>query len=355
MRRANLSAPTVTFVAADLSSGGGVNKVIRDLAVLFKRRLGFEVSVVNARSDQPSTYPFPADIRVQHHRRQSLWSYIRLLVSLRRARSDFVISSWTQDNILVALAFLGSPSKVVLVEHSSWHFQGRLIRIIRRIIYPLAFRVVVLNRRDLDHYRRYLTRVHLIPNPVATPPSAGEHREKLIIAVGHLEPLKNFDDAIRAMAASRLEDQGWSLTIIGSGSREERLRELIDELGLRRTHIHGTVDDLAPWYARASLFLMTSRLESFSLALAEAMLSGVVPVAYASDGPSFILGDFPDHLVEMGNIETLSERLAGFASSRDLKPLRRQMRRSIEDRFSPDLIGGQWVDLIQACDGPKPC
>src|SRR5690348_11354717 len=94
----------ILFIATDLSTGGGVNKVIRDLAVLFRRRLGAEVTVVNARSDRPSAYEFPSAVAVQSHRRRGLLAYFGLLLQLRRSQADVVISSWTQDNILVTLA-----------------------------------------------------------------------------------------------------------------------------------------------------------------------------------------------------------------------------------------------------------
>lgn len=336
----------ILFLAADLSTGGGVNRVIRDLAVLFKRRLGAEVRVVNARSSGASTYGFPADVPVEQHGRQSLAAYFRLLVGLRRSQPDVVISSWAQDNILVTLAFLFSRTSTVLVEHSSWHFHGRLIRLLRRMVYPFASNLVVLNRRDLEHYRKYLRKVRLIPDPVTGERRVAEQREKLILAVGHLEPLKNFGDAIRAMALSRLEDEGWSLAIIGSGSRESELRALIDELGLTRSHIHASVADLAPWYARASMLLVTSRLESFSLVLAEAMLAGVIPVAYASDGPSFILEDFPQNLVPMGDVDALARRLVEFANEFGSAWLREQLSTSIESRFSPGVVLAHWQDLL---------
>jgi len=338
--------PKILFVATDLSTGGGVNKVIRDLAVLFRERLGADVSVVNARSDKPSSYPFPADIAVQLHPRRSLFSYFRLLFGLRQARPDIVIGPWTQDNILLTLAFLFTRTRTVLVEHSSWHFHSPAIRLLRRILYPLASAVVVLNRHDLDHYRRYLGNVRLIPDPIDAPATAGQ-REKLIIAVGHLEPLKNFEDAIRAMAASRLEEQAWSMTIIGAGSQEQHLRQLIAELGLSSTQIHPP-DDLASWYARSSLLVVPSRIESFSLVLAEAMSAGVIPIAYACDGPAFILEDFPENLIALGNVQQLAERLAYFAGKPDLETLRRQLEASVEARFSPEIVTGQWRELIEA-------
>lgn len=342
----------IMFIATDLSTGGGVNRIIRDLAVLLKQRLGAAITVIAARSDRPSSYLFPEDVPVETHRPQSLPSYFRLLVGLRRRHPDVVISSWAQDNILVALAFLFSSTRVILVEHASWHFQPWHIRALRRLTYPLASEVVVLNRRELAHYRRFLSRVRLIPNlVVASSEMSTGHREKLIVAIGHLSPLKNFADAIRAFASSRLEEEGWSLAIIGKGSEEQQLNELIAELKLTHAQIHAPTDDLASWYARASILLVTSRLESFSLVLAEAIQAGVIPIAYASDGPSFILEDFAEHLVPIGEAEILAQRLAAFAHDQDADLLRVQLRSAIASRFGPDVVAEQWRALLEA----PPC
>jgi glycosyltransferase involved in cell wall biosynthesis len=344
--------PKILFVATDLSTGGGVNKVIRDLAALFRRGLGADVTVVNARDDRGSSYAFPADVPVESHRKQSLVSYFLLLLGLRGLRPDFVISSWAQDNILVTLAFLFSSTKVVLVEHASWHFHGAAIRLLRRLIYPLAWRVVVLNRRDLDHHSRFLRNVRLIPNPVSLEPAAApEARDKLILAIGHLEPLKNFEDAIRAFAQSNLEEDGWSLAIVGSGSSEAALRGLIAELRLKRTVVRTGAEDIGPWYQRTSMLLVTSRIESFSLVLAEAMLTGVVPIAYASDGPSFILEDFADLLVPIGDLKALSARISQLAHGRDHAALKERLSASIQNRFSPDVVLERWRSEVFATAG----
>jgi glycosyltransferase involved in cell wall biosynthesis len=336
--------PRILFVATDLSTGGGVNKVIRDLAVMFRRRFSADVTVVNARSDRTSSYEFPEDIPVQSHRRQSLFAYFLLLLRLRRSRPEVIVSSWTQDNILVTLAFLFSRTKTVLVEHSSWHFHRAGLRLLRRLIYPSASHVVVLNRRDLDHYRRYLGNVRLIPDPVTATPQ-NTVREKLIIAVGHLVDLKQFDHAIRAFARSGLDEDGWSIAIIGSGEGAPELQQLINSLGLKRARIYPPTD-LDSWYARASLHLVTSRLESFSLVLAEAMISRVIPIAYASDGPSFILEDFPELLVDMGDEDALAARLAQLAKDGDMDSLRDALRTSAATRFSPDAIADEWSQVL---------
>jgi glycosyltransferase involved in cell wall biosynthesis len=339
--------PRILFVATDLSSGGGVNKVIRDLAVLLNERLGARTEVVSARNDRPSSYAFPSGISVRYRRARSLPAYFALLCALRRTRPDYVIGPWTQDNVLIVLAFLFSGVKTVLVEHAPWNLQGWFVRLLRRLFYPLAWRVIVLNPSDLVHYRRHLGNVRLLPNPVPEIDARGEAtREKMIVAVGHLHPRKNFAETIGAMAKSGLEAEGWSLAIIGEGPEQERLQELIGELSLEQTSIHRPTPDLASWYARSSLMLVTSRIEVFSLVLAEAMLCGVVPIAYAADGPRFILEDFPEHLVEMSNVEALAERLQHFAHEPEVERLRKELRDSIRERFSPDVIAEKWKTLL---------
>jgi glycosyltransferase involved in cell wall biosynthesis len=76
------------------------------------------------------------------------------------------------------------------------------------------------------------------------------------------------------------------------------------------------------------------------------MLSGVVPIAYASDGPSFILEDFPEQLVPIGDLDGLSSRLRGFADYADLDPLREKLRENAASRFSPERIAEEWRELL---------
>jgi glycosyltransferase involved in cell wall biosynthesis len=328
-----------------LSTGGGVNRVIRDLAELLSERLGARVNVVSARSNASPSYVFSQDVTVEYHGSRSLRSYLATLWRLRRSSANFVIGSWSQENMLLAGLLVGSRARLVLVEHTSWYFHGPLLRAIRRLAYRLAWRVLVLNPSEVNYYRRFLKNVRLLPNPVAIPSiEPSRQRERLIVAIGHLEQRKNFADAIRAFARSRLEEDGWSLAIIGCGEQQSELEKLIEELGLKAAAIHPPVGDLAPWYSRASLILVTSLLEVFSLVLAEAMAAGVVPIAYAADGPAYILEDFPDHLLPIGDLDALAAKVRAFADSRE--ELRQALRMSIEDRFAPPVVAQQWSELL---------
>ena len=342
------SPPRILFVGGDLSTGGGVNKVIRDLAAMFAQELDAQVTVVGARGDKGTTYFFPPTVRIEQHGRQSLWAYFGLLLRLRQRRFDVVISPWTQDNLLVALAFAYSRTKVVLMEHAPWHFHRKTIRVARRLIYPLASALVVLNQKDLAYYGRFIRDARLIPNPVAASTNGfPDSKEQLVLAVGHLEPLKQFDHALRAMAASGIEAQGWSLAIIGSGQCERELRTLSDELGLRKTIFRTVREDLQPWYSKASFLLVTSRMESFSLVLAEAMAEGVVPIAYASDGPSMILEEFPQQLVPIGHVDALAANLRRYAQNTEMEALRTELSQSVKRRFGPAVVLAEWKQVLR--------
>jgi glycosyltransferase involved in cell wall biosynthesis len=171
----------------------------------------------------------------------------------------------------------------------------------------------------------------------------------LFIAVGHLEKRKNFEDAIRAMALSGLERDGWSLAIVGKGPEEERLLTLIKDLGLTATTVHPPTADIGSWYARARFQLVTATLEVFSLVLVEGARSGVIPLCYATDGPSFILRDHADLLVPIGDYDNMAERMKRLVAEDDEDLISRagRLQANLAQRFSTREIGQQWLRLFQ--------
>lgn len=340
----------IIFAAGDLTDGGGVNRVISDLSAIFAERLHADVTVIGIGTTGKPTYPLSPEVKLLTTSNGGRAGWRQALSRIRRDKPDFVIGSWTQSNFILILALMFSRARVIVFEHTSWYFHPRSIRALRRLIYPFAWRVIVLNPSELAHYRRYLSNVRLIPNPV--PPVETKRlaeREKLIVAIGHLEPRKNFIDAIKAMALSGLEESGWELAIIGAGPEEQLLRDAIADAGLKRTHVHSPTEDLAFWYNRASLTLVTAKLEVFSLVLAEAMSAGVIPIAYATDGPSFILHDFPNHLVPVGDICLLADRMRSFAGEKAIQSVRR-LASSIFERLSPSTIAADWTALFEETD-----
>lgn len=342
------SGKSVLLIGGDLSNGGGVNRVIRDLSTIFSERLALQTTVL-ATNDKPPSYAFSPRVRIEYRpdagSPEGFW---RVMRELSKCNYDHVIGFWHWHNIRISLAFALSGKAAILTEHMSWHYVPFRTRLARAFTYRFARAVCVLNPIELDYYKMFLGNVFLLPNPVPKRIALPNcKREKLILAVGHLIDRKNFIDAVSAMAKSGLAANGWRLEIVGSGPEAESLKLSIRELGLSEAaHVKDPLEDIELVYARAAILLVTSRVEAFSLALAEAMLYGVVPVAYAADGPAFILEGHPDLLVIPGDVDDLAEKLRKLADFGILSARREAMKMVIESRFSEKVIAAQWRSLL---------
>jgi glycosyltransferase involved in cell wall biosynthesis len=126
------------------------------------------------------------------------------------------------------------------------------------------------------------------------PPSVGLRpwRWRLLF-VGRLDPRKGVDTAVRALVCLPADA---TLEVLGTGDprEEERLRALIDELGVGERVSFGTVPrhELRARYADADVVVFPSRWdEPFGLVPVEAMACGIPVVATGTGGSGEFLVD----------------------------------------------------------------
>lgn len=335
---------SILLLGTDLSTGGGVNRVIVDLAGLLHKRLGMHVTISNARSDRPSSYEIPEDVALRPGRGSGILQYLQFLWRLRSEPFDTIVSFWGQDNILALLMLFRSGKRIVVCEHTSFQDAPRSVRLGRWILYRFAHAVTVLNRRELTHYTRYLTNVTLVPNPIRPLHRAHGKREKIILGVGHLVERKGFADLVEAYALSGLEQKGWALHIIGKGPEGARLHTMINQLGLTNAEIRPPSDDIARIYGLARIIVIPSQIEVFSLVLAEGALAGLIPLAYDNDGPAYLLERFLELIVPAGNVSILAERLDVLCSGDAPDPA--DVARVIGDLTDPEVVIRHWRSLL---------
>lgn len=168
-----------------------------------------------------------------------------------------------------------------------------------------------------EHERRLLMQIYRVPaSRVAVVPlgvdleqfrprSQAEARallgidpaERMVLAVGRIEPLKGFDILIRGIA--QLSDRrNVVLSIIGGDDRAERelasLRAVAAEVGVTE-HVRllgpRPHEDLGAYYNAADVVAVPSFYESFGLVAVEAMASGVPVVASRVGGLSSTVAD----------------------------------------------------------------
>jgi glycosyltransferase involved in cell wall biosynthesis len=208
--------------------------------------------------------------------------------------------------------------------------------------------------------------VPVIPNPVVWPLPAAlprvapaaivAPRRKVLLAVGRLNPVKNFCMLVEVFARLAGKHPDWDLVILGEGPERARIEAAIAGLGLDgRVYLPGLAGNVAEWHARASLFVLCSESEGFPNALAEALCHGLPAVSCdCNTGPRDIIRhDVDGLLTPAGDAAALA---AGLDRVMGDDGLRRQFAaRAVEarQRFGIERITAMWETLFEVLAGAR--
>lgn len=184
---------------------------------------------------------------------------------------------------------------------------------------------------DLEGHGVPRERLRRIPNGVDAdefrPPRDGGERDAVRRELG-LEPegllslyCGRFADVKRVdVLVEAFRTAPGRLLLVGDGAEEERLRALAADRALGgRVEVRATVDDTAPLYRAADLYLSASGTEGMSGSVLEAMASGLPVVAATASGMSELLGADCGVLLD----EPSPRSIAGAVVALDADPERR--------------------------------
>lgn len=248
-------------------------------------------------------------------------------------------------------------TQLLMANHSGW-FWALLGRVrtwqLVQSVKPLE-RLVVLTDADKAAWEKAgCTNVTVIPNPCAinSRKSKVESRKtKTVLAVGRLHEQKGFDLLLQAWKPIEKTYSDWSLRIVGEGPKRAELEAQIESQSLKRVVLAGATNNVLDEYEAASIFVLSSRYEGFSLVLAEAMWCGTPCVSFdCPHGPAELLADDRGWLVPNGDIAELTAQIA-YALSHPEEALKRAQKAQIfaQTTYSEAAIMPQWVQLIESC------
>lgn len=292
---------------------------------------------------------------------------------IRGDRPDVIVSFLTNVNVAAILASAGLGIPVIASERVYPPLAiGTLTtsyRILRQLSYPFAAALVGQTDPAAQWLRRrsFGVDVAVIPNPVSLPLPASEPTvapdslipsdRRILLWVGRFVDQKRpalMVEAFRRVASS-LPD--WDLVMLGEGPLRPAIEAAADRPELRgRLHLPGFAGNLADWYRRAGLFVMTSSFEGFPNTLLEAMAHGAPSIAFdiltgprelSDDGRRLIL------LADQDQAGSLSVAIADLASKPDLLRRLGEAASEVVSDYSEDAILVKWDALFAACRPPS--
>lgn len=187
---------------------------------------------------------------------------------------------------------------------------------------------VVPNVVDLDHF---------------TPAPRLRGGVRRLIAVTRMTPIKGVPDLLEALRL--LECRDWHCDLIGGGERFEEYKALASQDS--RVSFLGELQrpEVAARLRQADLFVLASRLETFSVAAVEAMACGVPVVATACGGPEELVGPEAGAIVPPGDPAALAGAIDRALSTRFDSAA---IARGVAGRFSAEAVGARLREVYES-------
>ncbi|GEL08359.1 glycosyltransferase [Salisediminibacterium halotolerans] len=238
----------------------------------------------------------------------------KLAKLIRKHDVDIVFSTIHRVNAIATIAKLLSFSKAKNIVREADNLGGTwkvdITLPIYGIVYRFSDQVVSLSQGVKNNlakkYKLKPKDIEVVYNPVdvaAIQTLAAENlpddhyeiyetEEKVIITAGRLVEQKDHATLLRAFAAVKKELPA-RLVILGEGHLQAELEEQAREFGVDKSvHFIGFQHNPYNYFARADLFVLSSKHEGFSHVLAESLAAGTPVVsANCKSGPAEVLAD----------------------------------------------------------------
>ena len=355
---------TITFVISSLSPGGA-ERVVALLANHLCSKYRVHLILIG---DAQNNFYF-IDARAKIHQlkmlKESSSVFKGIINNLKRIRSlsriirhinpDIVISFIFSTNILTLLSSLFIKTKVIVSERNDprKYSEGHLAwNILRRLTYPFAHALVVLNK-DMYHLLRHTNfNTKVIKNPVVLPINKGIGQIKhpnVIMGLGSLSYQKGFDILIEAFRLSNLQEKNWKLYIFGEGEKRKVLEELVCKNGLKESvFLPGLTTSPSAEFERSKIFVFSSRFEGLGHALIEAMSNGMAVISTdCPSGPSEIIKNYENGvLVPVEDAPALAKVLVELSQDPKLRKSLSSRAKAIKEHLSIERISKEWEALF---------
>ncbi|KHF38264.1 glycosyltransferase family 4 protein [Halalkalibacter okhensis] len=348
----------------DVTAVGGVERVVTNTANKFHSILGHEVEIISVftnKNDRPS-FNIDEGVQIKYINRNittnkenkfsKYSSIIKKIHQIIEDRKYDLVLCNSISLVLIALIIkkFAVPRKVsfkiVAWEHSQFDNVSEKFKQLRNIIYRFIDGVVTLTEQDKALFNKINSNTRCIynMNPFISTTRANLNAKK-VIAVGRLEEEKGFDMLIEAFSIVNKEYPDWVLNIYGEGSQRDFLERNINDKNLQNyIKLNNFTNNIIDNYVESSIFVLSSRTESFGMVLVEAMSNGLACISFdCKVGPREIIKNNTDGLlVEPNNIEELASKIINLINDSKLRNSLAENAMLKAKLFSTETIMSEW-------------
>ncbi len=352
----------IAILIGDISCSAGTERAVTNLSNILQNSVNYQVIIISqySKNGQKCYYSLNSSVKIEHlemtnngllSRLKSSKIFLSKITDICiRYKIDVIIGTTHGYNI--QLPKLKITVKKIGCEHLNYNASPWYSRILRKIAYPKLDAVVCLTKKDSEKYNFVdKNKVFVIPNSLSfsvKTPAILEN--KRIIAIGRLTKQKGWDYLVTAAKKIKEKIPDWHINIYGSGEEKESLFKQ-----MKNNHtddfitIHEPTPNIKDEMLSSSIMIETSRWEGLPMVLVEGEACGLPIVGFdCPEGPGDIINDGEcGYLVSAGDIEKFAGCVVKIAKDSEL---RKQMgKRSFElsERFSPEMIGEKWFELIE--------
>jgi len=221
---------------------------------------------------------------------------------------------------------------------------------------------VLLSEKFVEHYKKLqpkkdLSKLRVIADPLSMDIQKVnfEKKQKTILFVGRISEFQkrlSLIIKIWKIILNTKKYNDWNLDIVGDGDDLNSIKKLAD--GLDRISFEGFKNP-NEYYAKSSIFLMTSAFEGFGMTLIEAQNFGCVPIVMDS------VSVFHDIIENMQNgiltpdndLEKFAEKLCLLMDNAELRE--KMAKNGVENvkKFSVENIIDKWEKLLSEVTNAK--
>lgn len=354
----------ICFYSGDITNSGGTERVAIIIANELNKFDEYNVSVLSLVEKEKEPF-FALDESIP---RYIIYDHVvrgithiggiinRTRKAIKKYNIDILIDI---DGILEMYTIptkLFTDVKIISWEHYNF-YQHPVVpyrKYTRRMAARWADAIVTLTEEDKGYYTSNLKvkcPIQCIYNPVIWKENTGSYdsNSKIILSAGRLTYQKGFDILIDVASLFLKDYPDWKWIVLGEGEEREMLEKKTKEKGLgKQLLFQGNVDNIDEYYAKAAMFVMTSRFEGLPMTLLETKPYKLPIVSFdCKTGPKELVQDGVNgYLIPEGKNERMANTIRKLMENQNVRKIFSENAIIDMERFDLEIIIEKWRHLL---------